>query len=147
MGRAPDNRYYILDVTAVPEAGRRADRGDRRHGAPRPAGRGQVKVYVERPPGLAKEPTEDTIRALAGFPAEATRSTRTRRPRRAVSAQCPRRQRPHARRRLEHGYLAMMCGFPTAAHDDDVDASSGAFNKLADAGPSLWRGPSLARRR
>jgi predicted phage terminase large subunit-like protein len=31
------------------------------------------------------------------------------------------------------GYLLELCGFPFAAHDDDVDASSGAFDKCADA--------------
>lgn len=29
-------------------------------------------------------------------------------------------------------YRQQLCGFPFAAHDDDVDASSGAFSKVAD---------------
>jgi phage terminase large subunit-like protein len=29
-------------------------------------------------------------------------------------------------------YLDELCSFPTGTHDDQVDASSGAFNQLAD---------------
>lgn len=42
-----------------------------------------------------------------------------------------------------HAYLEQLEAFPTGVHDDDVDASSGAYNYLLAAKPKLTFNPSL----
>lgn len=94
---------------------------------------GKVDTYIEQAPGLGKEPTEDLVRQLAGFVVAADK----------VSADKESRAQP-LQAQAQAGnvkildapwfdvYLDELCAFPTGSHDDQVDASSGAFNKLAE---------------
>lgn len=96
---------------------------------------GSVSTYVEQAPGLAKEPTEDLIRALAGFNVAADLAHRDKVSRaEPVAAQVnagnvsllqdTEGDRWHAR------FLDELRVFPNGKWDDQVDASSGAFGKL-----------------
>lgn len=95
---------------------------------------GSVSIYVEQPPGLAKEATDSVVRLLAGFVVHAD----------AVHKDKETRAEPFAAQAQAHNvkvlsapwteaWLNELCDFPTGKHDDQVDASSGAFNKLADS--------------
>lgn len=132
MGRSDDGLFWVADVVrgqwpadernkvilATAESDRQA--------------RGKVRIYVEQPPGLGKESTDAVVRLLAGFPVEADRVSKDKVERaEPLSAQCRAGNVRMVRGEWNAPYLAVMCGFPTGAHDDDVDASAGAFNKLA----------------
>jgi predicted phage terminase large subunit-like protein len=135
IGRCADGYYWILDVhrgqwtadirnnemLAVAEMDRQKY--------------GRVSIYIEQPPGLAKESTDAVIKVLAGFAALAD-PARGDKPSRAepFSAQCRAGNVRMLRAKWNRSYLAVMSAFPSGAHDDDVDASSGAFNKLAKTG-------------
>ena len=99
---------------------------------------GSVQTYIEQAPGLSKEPTEDLVRQLAGFSVYADKVNKDK-----VSRAEPYQAQAQAGnvRLLDAAwngvYLDELCAFPTGTHDDLVDASSGAFNKLADAGQTF----------
>lgn len=131
MGRTHDGYYWLLDVVRgqwpADERNRvilETAKADRLR-YPR------VKQWVEQPPGLAKEATDTVVRLLAGHAVEAD----------PVRGDKPERAEPFSGQ-LRAGnvrmltapwndpYLAVMCAFPMGSHDDDVDASAGAFNKL-----------------
>jgi predicted phage terminase large subunit-like protein len=93
---------------------------------------GRVATYIEQAPGLSKEPTEDLVRQLAGFPVFADK-VMTDKVSRAEPFQA---QAQAGNVKLLDAewlgrYLDELCSFPTGAHDDLVDATSGAFNQLA----------------
>ena len=93
---------------------------------------GAVKTYIEQAPGLSKEPTEDLVRQLAGYAVYADKVMRDK-----VSRAEPFQAQAQAGnvRLLDADWLGSfldeLCSFPTGAHDDVVDATSGAFNELA----------------
>jgi predicted phage terminase large subunit-like protein len=95
---------------------------------------GDVSTYIEQAPGLSQEPTIDLVRQLAGFTVYADRVTKDK-----VSRAEPFQAQSQAGnvkvldREWLGVYLDELCSFPTGAHDDLVDASSGAFNQLAEA--------------
>ena len=145
MGAGLDGRFYVLSVVrgqwpsdernAAIKATAESDR----------ARYGDVSIYVERPPGLGKESTEAIIRMLAGFtayadPVAGDKASRAE----PLSAQCRAgnvsivRGHTPAEQRDVADFLRVVHDFPFAAHDDDVDAAAGAFNRLASA-PPPWR--------
>ncbi len=93
---------------------------------------GDVSIHIEQAPGLSKEPTEDLVRQLAGYSVYADKVMRDK-----VSRAEPFQAQAQAGnvRLLDAdwlgSYLDELCSFPTGAHDDVVDATSGAFNELA----------------
>lgn len=89
-------------------------------------------IWIEQPPGLAKESTDEIVRQLAGFNARADRVTRDKVERaEPFAAQAEAGNVKLVRGEWNSRYLDELTAFPTGAHDDQVDASSGAFNKLA----------------
>jgi len=92
---------------------------------------GRMQIYVEQPPGLAKEATDTVIRLLQGFAAHAD----------PVKGDKVGRAEPFAaqwqagnvkliRGEWNRAYLEELRAFPSGKHDDQVDASSGGYNKL-----------------
>lgn len=132
MARDKEGYYYVVDVQhgrwAASERNatiqQRATLDKQQHGT--------VKIYIEQAPGLSKEPTEDLVRQLAGFPVYADKVTKDK-----VSRAEPFQAQAQAGnvKLLDADwngvYLDELCAFPTGTHDDLVDASSGAFNQLA----------------
>jgi predicted phage terminase large subunit-like protein len=92
-----------------------------------------VKIWIEQEPAAAgKEATTATIRALAGFsvsadPVQKDKETRAE----PLSVQCQALNVFLVRGKWNQIFLMELCGFPNGSHDDQVDATSGAFNKLA----------------
>lgn len=95
---------------------------------------GKVKGWFEQEPGSGgKESAEATIRRLAGYSVRAERVTGDKATRAdPLAAQCE-----AGNVTVEKGagwaeaFKDELCMFPNGTHDDQVDAASGAFNKLA----------------
>jgi predicted phage terminase large subunit-like protein len=92
-----------------------------------------VDIWVEQEPGSGgKESAENTIRNLAGFKVHADRPTGDK-----IARAEPMADQAEAgnitllRADWTPAYLAELTAFPTGTYADQVDASSGAFNKLA----------------
>lgn len=97
---------------------------------------GQVPVWVEQEPGSSGlESAESTIRNLAGHVIEAEAVTGDKESRaRPMAAQAQAKNVKLVAGAWNSEYLDELVRFPTGAHDDQVDASSGAFNKLLTPG-------------
>jgi predicted phage terminase large subunit-like protein len=97
---------------------------------------GHVTVWLEQEPGSGgKESAENSVRNLAGFAAHAA----------PVTGDKAVRATPLAAQAQAHNvdllagvwnapFLDEIAAFPNGAHDDQVDAAAGAFNKLNGAG-------------
>ena len=95
----------------------------------------QVAIWMEQEPGSGgKESAEASIRNLAGYVVRADRVTGDKTERaRPLAAQCEAGNVRLVRASWNQAYLEELCGFPLGSFADQVDASSGAFNKLAGA--------------
>lgn len=94
---------------------------------------GPVTIWLEQEPGSGgKDSARLTVRALAGHTVRAERPTGDKVTRaQPFAAQCEAENVKLVRGAWNAAYLNELCAFPYAAHDDQVDASSLAFNKLA----------------
>lgn len=132
MGRK-DGVYYVLDVVRGQWSSK--ERNDIMRQTATLDGPG-VTVWVEQEPGSGgKESAELTVQHLAGFdvhtePVSGSKETRAR----PFAAQAEAGNVRLLRGPWNGAYIEELVGFPSAAHDDQVDASSGAFNKIALGG-------------
>lgn len=92
-----------------------------------------TEIWFEQEPGSGgKDSAGASIANLAGFIAKAETSTGDKITRaEPFAAQCEGGNVKLVRAPWNQTYLDELSSFPYAAHDDQVDASSGAFNKLA----------------
>jgi predicted phage terminase large subunit-like protein len=99
-----------------------------------------VTVWLEEEGGSGgKESAEISVRDLAGVSVHAERVTGDKLSRaRPFSAQCEAGNVKIVRGAWNAAYLDELHAFPLGAHDDQVDASSGAFNKLANLFTDAW---------
>lgn len=98
---------------------------------------GKLSILTEQEPGSSgKESAEKTIELLAGYAAYAKSSTGSKEVRaQPLAAQCEAGNVKLMRGAWNAAYLDEMTSFPLGAHDDQVDASSGAFSSIAFGGP------------
>ncbi len=130
MGLGVDGLFYVLDVVrgqwAAPKRERTMKQVANTDGK-------LVKIWIEQEPGSGgKESAESTIQNLAGFVIKAERATGDK----AVRAE------PYSIQ-VEAGNVKLLSGdwnqqfidehktFPTGTYKDQIDASSGGFNKIA----------------
>ena len=93
---------------------------------------GNVEIWIEQPPGLAKESTDTIIRKLAGFNVHADPVHRDKVERaEPFKAMCEAGNVRIVKAKWNLLYKLELTSFPHGKHDDQVDASSGAFNKLS----------------
>jgi predicted phage terminase large subunit-like protein len=129
-----DGVYYVCDVARGQWSALQRERVIRqtaeRDGA-------AVPVWVEQEPGSGgKESAQATIRALAGFTVRAERVTGDKATRAMpLAAQCEARNVKLVRGAWNGAFLDELTVFPQGKHDDQVDALSGAFAKLARPQP------------
>jgi predicted phage terminase large subunit-like protein len=92
-----------------------------------------TEIWLEREPGPGgMESAEASIRDLAGFKVHADRVTGDKVERaRPLAAQAEAGSVRLVRGGWNQAYLEELCAFPLGSFADQVDASSGAFNKLA----------------
>ena len=87
------------------------------------------------------------MKALAGYSVRTERVTKSKVERAdPFAAQCQAGNVKLIRGAWNAAYLDELCSFPAGAHDDQVDASSGAFHKLAVVEIGLPRSPSVRSR-
>lgn len=101
---------------------------------------GACVVWTEQEPGSGgKESAEATVKYLAGYPVHAETSTGSKEVRaQPLAAQCEAGNVKLLRGSWNAAYLAEITSFPFGANDDQVDGSSGAFNKIAAPAWLLW---------
>ena len=130
MGRTKDKRYIVLDVVRGQWA---ASKREQVIKATAESDGTAVEIWIEQEPGSGgKESAESTVRNLAGFKIRAERATGDK----AVRAE------PYSVQ-VEGGnvillqaawntaYIEEHKSFPAGRFKDQIDAASGAFNKLA----------------
>ena len=138
MGITADGDYIVLDVVKGQWAAPIRERTIRQTADL--DGKG-VKIWIEQEPGSGgKESAESTIRNLAGFTIKSERPTGDK----AVRAE------PYSVQ-VEAGNVKLLRGdwnkdfidehktFPVGKFKDQIDAASGAFNKLAEPAYNLAR--------
>lgn len=94
--------------------------------------RGTITIWLEQEPGSGgKDSAKITVRRLAGHTVKVERATGDKVTRaQPYAAQCEAENVKLVRGAWNAAYLAELTGFPYGTHDDQVDASSLAFNKL-----------------
>jgi predicted phage terminase large subunit-like protein len=95
-----------------------------------------VTVWIEQEPGSGGlDSARATVRNLAGFVVKADKVTGDKVTRSSpFAAQCEARNVALKRGFWNGALLGELCAFPNGTHDDQVDAVSGAFNRLAEGG-------------
>lgn len=132
MGKAKD-RYYIADV--VRGRWTPAERNDviLRTAQADAESRGHVRTWFEEQPGAAGVETSDSlVRKLAGYPCRADRVTGSKEERAIPLADGSRQGLVKMiRAPWNNPFVAEWCSFPRGAFKDQIDSTSGAYNKLA----------------
>jgi predicted phage terminase large subunit-like protein len=137
MARA-DGIYYVEDVVrgqwsshARDDVMLRTARAD----AARFRSTGAVEQWTEEEPGSSgKDSAAATVRLLAGFAVKTERVTGSKEVRaEPFAAQAEAGNVCLVRAPWNGPYVDELTSFPTGRHDDQVDGSSGAFNRLAEA--------------
>lgn len=133
MARSSDGIFYVEDVVRGQWSAYERERVIRATAEQDKAIYGRVGIWLEQEPGSGgKESAESTIRNLAGFTVRAERSTGDKETRaEPFAAQCEAGNVKLVHGRWNEDYIRELTVFPHGSHDDQVDGSSGAFNKLA----------------
>jgi predicted phage terminase large subunit-like protein len=93
---------------------------------------GDVQTVIEEPPGLAKEAISTIVLALSGYSVRTDKVMRDKASRaEPLASQCEAGNVHLLAAAWNRAYLDELCAFPYGSHDDQVDATSGAFNALA----------------
>jgi predicted phage terminase large subunit-like protein len=138
MSRTPDGQYYIEDVKRDQwSAGQR----DNVMKSTASTDGKSVHIWTEQEPGSGgKESAQNTIRMLAGYTVRAETASGSKEVRaEPFAAQFEAGNVFIVEGDWNNSYIDELCSFPNGKHDDQVDASSGAFNKLV-APKRLWVG-------
>lgn len=94
---------------------------------------GKITIWVEQEPGSGgKESAELTVRQLAGHYVKSERVTGEKTTRwRPFAAQCEAGNVKLVKGAWNSPFIDELCIAPNGTHDDQADAASGAFNKIA----------------
>lgn len=130
MGRATDGLYYILDVRRIRGTPRECEALVKQTAELDGL---ETKTYMEQEPGSSGKDTIDYYtRILAGFAFYGDRVTGSKEVRAdPLSAQAQAGNVKLVRGAWIEDFLDEIEAFPHGSHDDQVDATSGAFSKLA----------------
>lgn len=133
MARGDNKRFCVEDVRRGQWSAGEREKIIRQTAELDKARFGRVEVVVEQEPGSGgKESAESTILNLAGFRVSADKVTGDKVIRaEPFAAQCEAGNVDLLEGDWNAGYLDRLAAFPMGKYKDDVDASSGAFNKLA----------------
>ena len=133
MARDRDGVFYVEDVVRGQWSALERERVIRQTAELDRERYGRVATWIEQEPGSGgKESAEATLRSLAGFPAYAEHVTGSKETRaEPFRAQCEARNVRLVRGAWNAGYLDELATWPNG-YKDQVDASAGVFNKLAE---------------
>lgn len=132
MSRAPNGVFYIEHVTRLQASPHKVEHAIRN--AATQDGQ-QCPIVLEQDPGQAgKAEISYYVRGLAGFTVRAENVTANKITRASpFSAQCEAGNVKLVRGPWNDAYITELESFPEGSHDDQVDASSGAFKALVNA--------------
>jgi len=142
---APDGKYYVVDVVRGQWSAAGREKIIRQTAKLDQERFGFVTIWLETEGGSSgKESSENTIGRLAGFAVHAEHPSGSK----EVRAEPFRAQAEVGNVLLLRGawnwaYLEELAAFPNGEHDDQVDTSSGAFNKLALGRPARIAGANV----
>lgn len=148
MARTPEGRFVVVDAERGQWSAGERERIIRQTAELDRERFGHVEIWAEQEPGSGgKESAEATIRNLAGFAAHAEPVTGDKTTRAApLAAQAEVGNVDILVGPWNAAYLAELASFPHGRHDDQVDASSGAFAKLAlGVGAVMRQGAVMGR--
>jgi len=133
MAKDADNVFYIEDVVRGQFSDLAAEKIIAQTAAIDAARYANVTTWLEQEPGSSgKVVSQITIRVLAGYNVKAERSTGDKSTRAMpFAAQCEARNVKLVKGAWNGALLEELSSFPYGAHDDQIDAGSLAFNKLA----------------
>lgn len=130
LRRGEDGGYYVLDV-----ARGQWSAGERNRVMAQTAALDgpECEIWVEQEPGSGgRESAEDSLRLLAGYTVHREPVTGEKSVRAMPLAAQAEAGNVHLVRGAWNGpFIEELTAFPTGTNDDQVDAASGAFNKLA----------------
>jgi predicted phage terminase large subunit-like protein len=137
MARA-DGIYYVEDIVRGQWSSHTRDDvmlRTARADAARFRSTGAVEQWTEEEPGSSgKDSAAATVRLLAGFAVKTERVTGSKEVRaEPFAAQAEAGNVRLVRAPWNSPYVDELTSFPTGRYDDQVDGSSGAFNRLAEA--------------
>jgi len=134
-------RFYVVDVQRGQWSALERE-AIIRQTAELDAQRGATAIWLEQEPGSGgKESAEASIRHLAGFNVHTETVTGDKATRLApFAAQAEAGNASLLQGAWNGQYLGELTAFPNGAHDDQVDATSGAFNKLTHGTGSAYLG-------
>lgn len=134
IARHPSGIYYVEDVRRGQWSDLEREQVIRQTAELDRDRYGSVDIWVEQEPGSGGlDSVKATIRNLAGFTVRADRPTGDKTLRaRPFAAQAEAGNVQLVRGGWNTAYLDELAGFPTGKYKDQADASSGAFNKLAN---------------
>ncbi len=136
MARGHDGFWYIEDVVRGQWSSGQRDTVIKQTAA---LDGDDATIWGEQEPGSGGKDSADAfVRMLAGYPVYVERATGDKQTRaEPFAAQCEARNVKLVQGTWNKAYLDELCTFPNGTHDDQVDTSSGAFNKLTDTGSLL----------
>lgn len=136
MARLEDETYLVTDVVRGQWSPLERDNVIERVGIE--DGPAVTQFYELEPGSSGVDSAAYLSRRLAGLPIRFDRVTGDKATRaEPFSAQCEAGNVALLRAPWNGAYINELCGFPQASHDDQVDASSGAFNEVAAMGSLL----------
>lgn len=151
MGVSRDGIYYVADVKRGQwSSGERDVVMKQQASIDANTMRGPLEIWTEQEPGSGgKDSAQATIKLLAGYAVYAQASTGSKEVRALpLAAQAEAGNVRLLRGDWNAAYIDELSVFPFGAHDDQVDASSGAFNKLSlgtrDHGTPQTGGPRVS---
>lgn len=137
VARADDGIFYIEDVIKGQWDSAARDRIIRQ--TAELDGRDTYQIGEQEPGSGGKESAENFIRLLSGFAVSTERSTAAKELRAdPFSSQVNAGNVRIVRGSWNRDYIEELRQFPNGKHDDQVDGSSLAFNKISYAGPGIW---------
>lgn len=133
MGRTPEGRFIVADMVRGQWSAHERERMKQQTAALDATAHGRVTTWNEQEPGSGgKESAESTVRNLAGYNVKIERVTGDKVTRaEPFAAQCEAGNVDILRGPWNAAYLNELTSFPNGKFKDQVDVSSGAFNKLA----------------
>lgn len=137
MSRGEDGNYYIVDLRHGQWSTHQRDNVIEE--AVNADGSGVAQWIEEEPGSSGKDRTAYLARRLSGLNVRGERVTGDKETRaEPFAAQCEAGNVFILRSAWNNRLIDELCMFPNGAHDDIVDACSGAFSKVADGGWFAW---------
>jgi len=133
LGRDALGQFYVLDVVRGQWSALERETVIKQTAAMDAGLYGGVTIWQEQEPGSGGlESAQATVRNLAGYSIRTERVTGDKATRaEPFAAQCGALNVRLVAGAWNAAYVTELCAFPYGSFDDQVDASSGAFNKLA----------------